>query len=341
VNVRAAYPPDLPDLAQTRREFGVDLPPLPLPTVPVHPSGLLTVLPPPPPDRTGWPWTTQSEPLPPADTTVRLTIVTPAFQHGRYLEETIRSVLLQNHPNLEYIIIDGGSTDETRSILERYSPWLSFQYSAPDHGQGHAINRGFALASGALRGWLNSDDCYLPGALHALSTAAAESSAAQFFYGDGLELDERTGHVRYALAPWVHARYLAFGGIVFSHAAFWRAEIHEPIWEKMRCNVDGELWQRLLPGRCLQYLPQPLGLVRIQPEAKTVHPRHHDAWAEDAANYQALHGRWPRARSWLGYEHRYVQRFMAWRRSRIARPQRAAVLAACQWPQLPKLPGAN
>jgi glycosyltransferase involved in cell wall biosynthesis len=346
VNPRAAHPPDISTAEQTRAEFGSALPSRPLPAVPFRPCGLLAELPPAPANRTGWPWTVETPPtttqpssspgLSPA--TARISIVTPAFQHGRYLEETIRSVLLQNYPNLEYIVIDGGSDDETPAILEKYRPWLSFARSSPDRGQGHAINLGFSLASGSLLGWLNSDDFYLPGAFTTLSVTAAKSPA-YFFYGDGLELRESDNSLRYALAPLVSARYRHFGGIIFSHAAFWRDSIHEPIWEAMRCNVDGELWQRLLPGRRLRYIPQPLGLVRIQPDAKTVHPRHREAWAADAEKYQALHGRWPAPRSWLSYEHRYVQRFIAWKRSRMARPLRAKILSLCAWAKLPSLPG--
>ena len=337
MNPRAAHPPDLPDPAATRGELGLALPPLPLPAVPFRPLGLLAELPPPPAHRTGWPWTVETPPPATSPACSRVTIVTPAFQHGRYLEETIRSVLLQNHPNLEYIVIDGGSTDETAAILEKYRPWLSFTRTAPDRGQAHAINLGFSLASGQLLGWLNSDDFYLPGALAALSDTAAKSNA-DFFYGDGLELSESNNTVSYALAPLAAARYRDFGGIVFSHSAFWRDSIHEPIWEAMRCNVDGELWQRLLPGRRLRYIPQPLGLVRIQPDAKTVHPRHRDAWAADAEKYQALHGRWPAPRSLIAYEHRYVQRIVARYRARLNRRQRQAVLATCGWTPPPPLP---
>src|SRR5688500_5767577 len=100
-----------------------------------------------------------------------VTIVTPSFNQAPYLEATIQSVLSQNYPNLEYIIVDGGSTDGSVEIIKRYSGRLAYWVSEPDGGQAEAINKGVARSTGSLVGWLNSDDLLLPGALRRLAEA--------------------------------------------------------------------------------------------------------------------------------------------------------------------------
>lgn len=101
----------------------------------------------------------------------KISIVTPSFNQGQYIEQTIRSVLLQNYPNLEYIIIDGGSTDETISILKKYDPWITYWVSEPDSGQSDAINKGLAKCTGDIFNWINSDDHLEPNALHKVAEA--------------------------------------------------------------------------------------------------------------------------------------------------------------------------
>lgn len=124
---------------------------------------------PPPKGKTGWPWTEQTNPLPEKMLNglewPRISIVTPSYNQGLFIEKTIRSVLLQGYPNLEYIIIDGGSKDNSVEIIKKYEPWLSYWISEKDQGQSDAINKGFAKTNGKILAWLNSDDYYLPNAL--------------------------------------------------------------------------------------------------------------------------------------------------------------------------------
>ncbi|MDB9474269.1 glycosyltransferase family 2 protein [Dolichospermum circinale] len=126
-------------------------------------------LPPAPEGKTGWPWTEQSEPLPDrmADGSdwPRISIVTPSYNQGQFIEETIRSVLLQGYPNLEYIIIDGGSNDNSVEIIKKYEQYLTYWISEADRGQSHAINKGWEKCTGDYLAWINSDDCYISNAL--------------------------------------------------------------------------------------------------------------------------------------------------------------------------------
>jgi len=151
----------------------------------------LDQLPPPPPGRAGWPWTEASPELPPtlADGSPwpRVSVVTPSYNQGRFLEETLRSVLLQGYPDLEYIVIDGGSTDDSVSIVRKYERWLAYWVSEPDRGHAHAINKGWRRSTGEYVSWLNSDDLLCPGSL-AEMVAHLHKGDAVLAYGNRLIL---------------------------------------------------------------------------------------------------------------------------------------------------------
>ena len=131
-------------------------------------KGLLPVLPTPSENNKGWPWQEET----PAtvydnkNNWPKISIVTPGFNQGIFLEETLRSILLQNYPNLELIVIDGGSKDESVEIIKKYEPWITYWVSEKDKGQSDAINKGFKKVTGEIMTWLNSDDLFTPGALH-------------------------------------------------------------------------------------------------------------------------------------------------------------------------------
>lgn len=135
-------------------------------------------LPPPPVNKSGWPWREETVPLPSAmpdgQPWPKVSIVTPSYNQGQFIEETIRSVLLQGYPNLEYIVIDGGSTDNSVEIIKKYEPWLTYWASEPDRGQSHAINKGLARATGIIFNWINSDDLLMPRALEIVATALTD-----------------------------------------------------------------------------------------------------------------------------------------------------------------------
>jgi len=138
--------------------------------------------PPPLTGKTGWPWDFKPEKVSAGFDLPRVTIVTPSYNQAEYLEETIRSVLLQGYPNLEYFVIDGGSIDGSVKIIKKYEPWLAGWVSEKDNGQSNAINKGFSRATGEWLGWLNSDDCLAPYALYNL-IRTTQSGQSDFVFG--------------------------------------------------------------------------------------------------------------------------------------------------------------
>lgn len=137
----------------------------------------LAELPPPQPGKTGWPWTEGSAQLSDRMLDGRewptICLVTPSYNQGRFIEETIRSVLLQGYPNLQYAVVDGGSADASIDVIKKYSPWLAYWVSETDRGQTDAINKGLAKVSGDWANWINSDDRLNPSALGAVGRLAA------------------------------------------------------------------------------------------------------------------------------------------------------------------------
>lgn len=133
------------------------------------PCTLLSDLPPAPVGRRGWPWTEGSQqlpaPAPGGEEWPRITIITPSFNQVEYIEETLRSVILQGYPNLEYFVLDGGSTDGSVEVIKRYSRWIDYWVSEPDGGQSAAINRGIEMGTGEFAAWVNSDDMLYHNAL--------------------------------------------------------------------------------------------------------------------------------------------------------------------------------
>lgn len=137
---------------------------------------ILSELPPPPEDKSGWPWTVESPQLPDAmedgKPWPRISIITPSCNQGQFIEETIRSVLLQGYPDLEYVVIDGGSSDNSVAIIKKYERWLTYWISEGDRGQSDAIQKGCAHTTGIWNNWLNSDDILLPNALRVVANAS-------------------------------------------------------------------------------------------------------------------------------------------------------------------------
>jgi glycosyltransferase involved in cell wall biosynthesis len=210
---------------------------------------------PPSQGKVDWPWTPNPiwKPDFPLDGTIwpRVTIVTPSYNQGIYLEETIRSVLLQGYPNLEYFIMDGGSTDNTLEIIKKYEPWITDWVSEKDHGQSHAINKGFERATGEWLGWLNSDDCYAPYGLFRLVNAAQKANA-NFVFSSSIHFDIRGRSSRVPLRKslTLHAyspRYIRLIDLIDQPATLWTRELFEqngPLQEDMHYAFDWDFFIR-------------------------------------------------------------------------------------------------
>jgi glycosyltransferase involved in cell wall biosynthesis len=280
---------NLPDLIAYRSEFITKGVPYPLPSIAARQDGLLKVLPSPPEGKTGWPWTVETTPAlyNERNSWPKLTIVGPSYNQGNFLEETIRSVLLQNYPNLEYIIIDGGSTDNSRAIIEKYAPWVNYWHSKMDRSHAHALNLGFSLASGDYGAWINSDDYYLPGVFKLVINKFIKTNT-DFIYGYAYSITNGRERELIRVPPLLD--YFIKIPTLAQAACFWRAAIHQPLWEELNMSVDYELWLRMVKGKKRKRLTQPLAALHVHPEAKTHNPRLKDKWEEDKQKMWAPDG---------------------------------------------------
>lgn len=241
----------------------------------------LNALPPPPEGKAGWPWTEETswvpENMPDGKPWPKISIVTPSYNQGRFIEETIRSVLLQGYPDLEYIIIDGGSTDKTVEIIQKYEPWITFWTSEPDGGQTNAINKGFKRSTGAIVAWLNSDDLYTAGALRTAATVFAEQPRSAVVYGEIDTVDADTSILSHIKSRKFNLEDLYRSDYLPQPASFISAEAIKKIGfldERFHYAMDYDLWVRLgQKGAVMQYIPKTLAWFRLHGSSKSVSQR--------------------------------------------------------------------
>lgn len=229
-----------------------------------------------PQEWSGWPRRNppQRRKAAPPGTARRVTLVTPSYNQDRFLEETILSVLNQGYPNLEYMVFDGGSTDRTREILEQYGSRLAYWESKPDRGQAHAINKGWAKATGDYVWWLNADDLLAPEALW-ISVASLETHPeADLAYGDLINIEEDGRYLDSRPSPEFELdRSISEGFPVAQAGALMRRQVLDRIGfldEDLHYLMDADYWLRLaLSGGRLIRVPQVVALFRVHGRAKT------------------------------------------------------------------------
>lgn len=204
----------------------------------------------------------------------RVTIVTPSYNQGKFLEKAIRSVLEQQYPDLEYIIFDGASHDESVGILKKYQGHLAFWRSEPDKGQSHAIIKGFEKATGDIWGWLNSDDVLLPNALLSVGMFFQKHPEIDVVYGDSLSIDEYDRILRETRSVSFNKNaFLTSSFSLHQASIFWRRTIYlksKGVNIDDHLTMDRDLWLELYQaGARFKYLPKPLACFRYYPDTKT------------------------------------------------------------------------
>jgi glycosyltransferase involved in cell wall biosynthesis len=224
-----------------------------------------------------------------------ITVVTPSFGQGRFLERTLYSVVSQRYPRLEYVVQDGGSSDETVEILRRYDGSLTRWVSEPDDGQTDAVNRGFSGTTGEIMAWINSDDLLLPGCLAYVARFLVEHPDVDVVYGYRLMIDEDDRRIGTWITPSHDDRALTIADYVPQETLFWRRRIWEAVGGRVDPSFEYALdWDLLLrfreAGARMVRLPRFLGAFRVHEAQKTT--ASHALGLEECARLRKrVHGR--------------------------------------------------
>lgn len=209
-----------------------------------------------------------------------ISIITPSFNQGKFLEKTIQSVLSQQYPNTEYIIIDGGSSDDSVNVIKKYENQLSYWVSEKDRGQSHAFNKGLAKATGEIIGWINSDDIYLGESLFQAARYFQDHSTVDIVFSDYWYIDETGKFIkRRKEIPFVNGVYLWTGDCYHANCAgFFRKRVFEKIGgldESLHFGMDYELYLRAAKAGCVfGHEREYWGAYRLHGESKSIRSHH-------------------------------------------------------------------
>lgn len=240
---------------------------------------------------------------------MRFSLVTISFNQAQFLEEALDSVLGQDHPGIEYIVVDPGSKDGSREIIERRASRLAGMIFEPDRGAPEGLNKGFARATGDIFGFLNSDDVLLPGAIREVSRAFERHADCDVVMGGGFLVDSSGRRLRHIhAAGFTATRYFYGGATWLQQSTFFRRRVFEAVGGfnvNNRSCWDGELVLDMVrSGARVAYLDQDLSLFRIHPTSITGSRRHKEMMRADASRmFLNARGRrwtaWDTARSWV------------------------------------------
>lgn len=202
----------------------------------------------------------------------KISIITPSYNQGPFIGWTVRSVLLQRYPNLEYIVMDGGSTDETRAVLEPYADRFAYYVSERDKGQADAIRRGFERSTGEIMSYLNSDDMLAPDALHFVARYFAEHPRVDAIYSHRVAVDDNNKATWYWILPRHSNWYMTRWDLIPQETCFWRRSLFEKcgnIDPSFRFAMDYDLFVRFMQKGKMVRVNRFLGAFRKHDESKT------------------------------------------------------------------------